>query len=182
MEIQVDIKRVEKDAVNAILDHVVDEEKLYASVREQVSARIDTMFATKAETIIADEIEAAIKNAFDRVYTPVDAFGKPTSDPTTIRQRMQSLVDDFWSQRVDANGAPVKSDSWSMKEKPTRAEWALMRLCKDDLSTSLKQELVNTAAQLKDGFRKQLRSQVDVWLGEIFHVRSADDKAESRRK
>jgi len=181
MNLEVDIARIEQGAIEQVSEQILDESDLRTTIRDKINDRVDKIFSDEAEMMIAATVRASTVEAFDRAYQPVDAFGKPNGDETSIRKQMQSLIDDFWTQKVDGNGAPIKKDSYSHREAPTRAMWMLTQISKDDLSASLKQELVNSAAQIKDGFRKELRAQVDNWLGELFKVRSQMDQDEGRR-
>ena len=45
-----------------------------------------------------------------------------------------------------------------------------------DLGDEMKQHIVNVAAQLKDGLRKELHETVNKLMSEVFHVRSWDDQ------
>lgn len=56
----------------------------------------------------------------------------------------------------------------------------MCRVCGDDFRKNIEQEVVNVTGQLKDGLRTELRGWLDTTLGNVFKVRSVQDKEESR--
>ena len=178
MPITVDTDQIIAIAAQRAADEVIDNERLFESVTNKINERLDKLWSERLKAAVSAQVDNAIKEGFDYEFRAVDTFGKPTGEPTTIRKRLDQMVRDYWEQTVDQSGKATARTSYGTNM--TRAEWVMMQICGEDFSKTLKQEVVNVTAGLKDGLRAELRGWVDRSLGELFHVRSADDKAEGR--
>ena len=180
MAFELDTDELMRMAATKAADTVIDEDDLFKQVRETVDARIDKLFSEKFDAVINDQIEAAMKDGFDREFHEIDSFGRPQGEPTTISKKLAAMVQNYWQETVDRNGKPTPKISYG--DNTTRAEYTLLKLCGQDFHKELHQQTINAAGALKDGLRAELRGWVDKSLGEIFHVRSADDQAEKRNR
>ena len=180
MTITVDTDQIIEMAAQRAADEVVDSERLFESVTNKINERLNKLWAERLEAAVSAQVDSAIKEGFDYEFRAVDTFGKPTGEPTTIRKRLDQMVQDYWGQTVDKSGKATARTSYGTNM--SRAEWVMMQICGEDFSKSLKQEVVNVTAGLKDGLRAELRNWVDNSLGDLFHVRSKDDQAEGRSR
>ena len=176
MELNVNVESIEAAAAREVADHYCDADRVGDMVRQEVKARLNKIFAETAEAEIASAIKDAIQQGFEKPFQPVDAFGRPDGEPTTVRAKLAKLVEDFWTTRVDRSGNPTSS----AYNSTSRAEFVLVQAIGEDFAKSFKQEAGNVAAEIKDGLRAELRKWVDSTLGNLFHVKSATDKAEGR--
>lgn len=174
---QIDMEAVQRGVIADISQTAWEEGRWLEYIRKDIDARIDVLFAQQVEEVVSAAIKSAVVSGFERTYQPVDAFGKPTGEPTTIRASLQRMVAGYWSERVDKHGRKSDSSYGTM----SRAEFTMLSICGEDFSKEFKQHAVNVTASLKDGLRAELRGWVDKTLGELFRVQSADDKAENRR-
>lgn len=174
---EIDREKIEAAIVREAADQIISDDALYERVKRDIDARVDKLFATKAEEKIAAVIDDVVASGFDRPFQKVDSFGRPTGKPTSISQELERLVGGYWSARVDSHGKPTESSYSST----SRAEWLMAKICAEDFQKEVKQHAVNVTAQLKDGFRRELHETVNKLLSELFHVRSADDQGKDRR-
>jgi hypothetical protein len=168
---QLDNETIQKAVVAEVADRVFDEENWTRLVTENVEKRISKLFDERFTAIATAKIDALVHDGFSRTYQPVSGFGQPNGPETTIGRKLEGLISNFWTQKVNSEGAP--SDGYNSKP---RAEWMLTRIVAADLSESVKQQAANVAGPLKDMLRKEMHGVVNKMLGEVFHVRSADDQ------
>lgn len=170
---QIDQSKIEKAIVDQAVDRIIGDDDLYARVKSGVDARIDKLFADRAETLIAETVEKITREGFDREYRKVDSFGRPTGAPTSISKELEGLLHNYWDQRVDRNGKKADSSSYNTV---SRAEWTMSQICADEFSKELKQHVVNVAGSLKDHFRGVLNQHIAVMLSDVFRVQSQGDR------
>lgn len=168
----------EDDLKAAIVAKASDEilrndEDLSQIISREVKARIDKIFAERAQVQIEAAIASAIENSFDREYQRVTAWGEPQGPKTTIRAELLSTVSAYWSAQVDPrSGEP----STGYGDKITRAEWLMTQVCAEDFSTGLKNSVLSVTGALKDGLRVQLAAHMDKMLSDLFHIKSLQDQ------
>lgn len=173
---QIDMDVVQRGVIENIANSAWEDGKWLDYIRKDIDRRIDKLFAERVEEVVTAAINSAVNAGFDRTFQAVDTFGKPEGEPTTIRKRLNQMISDYWSERVDRNGKKT-TDTYNSR---TRAEHVMLSVCGDDFSKELRQHAVNTTAALKDGLRAELRGWVDRTLGEMFRVRTDVDKAGGR--
>lgn len=178
MDLTLDVKSIETAVVERAVDRFFDEHYDFgATLKTAVEKRINTLFAEKAETAIAAAVDTALDNAFDREFAKVTPWGEQQGPTSTIRKELETLLANFWQQKVDKQGKP--SDGYGAV---TRVEYQMTRIAGEDFIKNLEQHLIRSAASFKDGLRNELRARVDAMMGNLFHVQTAQDKAEGRYK
>jgi hypothetical protein len=165
----------------AVVERIVEEftrtdDQLFAEVEKRISKKIDALFLKSVEPRIQKELDAALENVFHREYQKTTAWGERDGQTTTITKELERLMAGFWSETVDEKGKP------SSYAKLTRAEFTMAKVLGDDFNKQTERYLIQSAAWLKDGVRAHLRGEVDKMLGNLFHVKSAQDSAEGRYK
>lgn len=177
-DLTIDLAAVEEAVVERAVDRFFDEHFDFGStLKAAVDKRLNDLFAEKADAAIGAAVEAALDDGFNREFVRVTPWGEKQGQPTTIRRELELMLANFWQQKVDRNGKP--SDGYN---SITRAEYQMTRIAGDDFIKNLEQHLIGSAAAFKDGLRNELRGRVDQMLGNLFHVKSAQDTAEGRYK
>lgn len=165
----------------AVVEKLVDnfmrsDEELYEEVEKRIGKKIDALFDAKVEPRIKEEVDKALVNAFHREYQKRTAWGEVEGEKTTISKELERLMSNFWAQRVDKDGKATNYGGL------TRAEFTMAKVLGDDFGKQTERYLIQAAAWLKDGMRDHLRGEVDKMLANLFHVQTAQDKAEGRYK
>lgn len=174
-----DLASIEAAVVDRAVDRFFDEHYDFgATLKGAVEKRINTLFAEKAEGAIAAAVDSALDDGFNREFVRVSPWGEKQGAPTTIRRELEALLTNFWQQKVDKQGKPVTDGYNSI----TRAEYQMTRIAGEDFIKNLEKHLIGSAAAFKDGLRNELRGRVDQMMGNLFHVQTAQDKAEGRYK
>ena len=164
-------------AAEMILEQSGDVSEL---AQQMVEERIDTIFDGVVKSELEQAVKQAVSEGFEREYRPIDSFGKPCGDATTINRELSRLVGGYWTQRVDkGTGKPTDSAYNGV----SRAEYHMMQICGNALSEQMmKQDMVNVCARIKDTFRGEYYTHVDSILDAVFHVRSNKDKRQEQGK
>ncbi|HYC00390.1 MAG TPA: hypothetical protein VEC57_14730 [Candidatus Limnocylindrales bacterium] len=168
----------EEDLKAAVVQKAADEfiqgaDDLDGLVAKEVKRRLDAIFVERAEKQIADAIDEAVRDGFNREYQRVTAWGEPSGPKTSIRAELEKTVGAYWSQSVDKRtGAASTSDYNSV----TRAEYLMTQICAKDFTEGMKQSVANVTGALKDGLRVQLAAQMESMLSNLFHVKSLADQ------
>jgi len=167
--------------MEAVVSRLVDQfmrtdDQLYEEVERRIGKKIDALFLQKVEPRIQKELDKALTDCFHREYQKRTAWGEPDGEKTTISKELERLMSNYWSETVDDKG---KVSAYS---EMTRAEYTMAKVTGEDFKDQMHRYLVQGAAALKDGLRAQMRSQIDTMLANLFHVQTAQDKAEGRYK
>lgn len=167
----------EEDLKTAIVERAASEfldrdHDISGLVAKEIKARIDRIFAERADEQIRLAIDDAIIAGFEREYQRVTSWGEPKGEKTSIKNELEKITSGYWNVRVDKNGAPTDSTYGAM----TRAEFLMTQICAKDFSEAMKQSALNVAGALKDGLRGQLAKQMDGMLDELFRVKSLQDQ------
>ena len=167
--------------MEAVVSRLVDEfmksdDQLYDEVERRINKKIDALFLKSVEPRIQQELDRALTDCFHREYQKRTAWGEAEGEKTTISKELERLMSGYWSELVDDKGKP------SSYSKMTRAEYTMAKVTGEDFKDQMHRYLVQGAAALKDGLRAQMRQQIDTMLANLFHVQTAQDKAEGRYK
>ena len=170
---EIDVKSIETAIIKNVTEELCANEELWTRTKRAMDDRINKLFAETVDNRIAEEINKAFTDGFERPFQKVDHFGRPDGEPTTISKELEQMIGQYWSQSVDKSGKPTTTSSYGAV---SRAEWMMMRLVADDFSGNMKQHIVNVAGALKDRLRSELHDTVNKLLSEAFHVKSLQDK------
>lgn len=167
-------EEIKKAIIQQAADQIVDSDSdLSSIVRTEVERRIEAIFKNRAEAQIEASIDQAIKESFNHEYQKVTQWGEPAGPKTTIRKELERVVSGYWTAKVDAKtGKPSTSDYSSV----TRAEFVMTQVCAEDFTKGLQSAVTSVTGALKDGLRSQLATQMDLMLGQLFHVKSLQDQ------
>lgn len=128
-------------------------ERLQDTVEREARARILPAIDTALNTLV--------ESAVTRVFTPVNAFGEPTGDKTTIASLLAKKADAFLTEKVDCNGTTSTSPYLN---KQQRVEYIVGRVVKEALDAQLQKEVrqiaIDAKAQAKTAVTKLLVEQL----------------------
>lgn len=113
-------------------------ERLQDTVEREARARILPAIDTALNTLV--------ESAVTRVFTPVDAFGEPTGQKTTIASLLAKKSENFLSEKVDCNGTTSTSP---FMNKQQRVEYIVGKVVKDALDAQLQKEVKQIATEAK---------------------------------
>lgn len=164
---------LKKAIVTRVADDLLNDDHVSGLVAKEVKARVDKLFADKAEAQIEASIADTIKDSFNREYQRVSSWGDPTGPKTTIRAELEKTVSGYWSAKVDPKTGRVATSDYGAV---TRAEYLMTQVCAEDFTKGMQAHVTNITGALKDGLRNQLAAQMDSMLSELFRVKSLQDQ------
>ena len=112
--------------------------------------RLQDTVEREARARIVPAIEASlnklVESALTRVFTPVNAFGEPAGQKTTIASLLAKKAEDFLTEKVDCNGTTSTSPYLN---KQARVDYIVGRLLKEAFDAQLQKEIKTIAADAK---------------------------------
>lgn len=163
MNLQIDNDALLQMAAQKIADEYADMDAVGDTVRRMIRERVDAACGKSLDDQVESALNSALSSMLDQSIQPVDIFGKPTGEATTIRGTLVSRSKDFWGTKVDASGNPMK-DEWGQRNAKTRAEWMLGRIVTDEFSAQVKANAAHIASALKDAMRADAHAMIDKHL------------------
>lgn len=110
--------------------------------------RLQDTVEREARNRVIPAIDAAlstlVESALTRVFTPVNAFGEPTGDKTTIASLLSKKADEFLSEKVSVNG---RTDSYG--DKRPRYEYIVGKMLQEAFDSQVQKEVKAIAADAK---------------------------------
>lgn len=113
-------------------------EKFETEIRREVQAKVGP--------VIDAQVNAIVEDALTKVFTPVDEFGDPKGEPTTVKAILAKKAKTFLEEKVDSSGRV--SNTYGTKQP--RAEYLLGKLFEEALDHTAKREIEAIAKQAKE--------------------------------
>lgn len=113
-------------------------EKFETEIRREVQAKVGP--------IIEAQINAIVESALTQVFTPVDEFGDPKGEPTTVKAILAKKAKTFLEEKVDSSGRT--NNTYGAKQP--RAEYLLGKLFEEAINHTAKREIEDIAKQAKE--------------------------------
>jgi hypothetical protein len=169
------IEKLEQSIIDKVSEEIIGNIDLSSAISSRVEKEMDKRITAGVGKALDGILQKALDDGFDHAYTPVDTFGRPSGETTTIRQQLERQVNNYWTERVDKNGKKTDSSYSSI----SRAEYIMLTVAADGFSNEMKQHMVQIGSHLKDSLRSELRKTLDQLLTEVFHVKSLGDQNKS---
>lgn len=110
--------------------------------------RMQDTVEREARNRVIPAIDAAlttlVESALTRVFTPVNAFGEPTGQKTTIASLLAKKADEFLNEKVSVNG---RTDSYG--DKRPRYEYIVGKMLQEAFDSQVQKEVKAIAADAK---------------------------------
>lgn len=111
-------------------------ERLQGTVEREARSRILPAIDTALNTLV--------ESALTRVFTPVDAFGEPAGQKTTIASLLAKKAEDFLSEKVNTSG---RADGYG--DKRPRYEFIVGKMLQEAFDSQVQQEVRKIATEAK---------------------------------
>jgi hypothetical protein len=147
---------VQSRVVEAIADQIVttascDDEgnvhKRRASFVTRMENTVESVIRQRAEKLIDSQLEAVIDKILSSGFQPVDSYGEPKGEKTTLRDMIKKKAEAFLSERVDKNG---KTADRYADPVGTRLDVAMQKHV-DGVCTATVQNELKTAVEAAKG-------------------------------
>lgn len=165
MQVEVTPEAVIEMAATKIVNEFANFDALYKKVEIALEARIDKLFAERINDLVEDALNKQLDGAMRRTIQPVDIFGDPVGEPTTIQDTLAAKAKEFWTAKVDDDGKVPKRDGYYHKNRrQTRAEYMLGKVVADEFAALVKANAVAISEAFKEAVRADLHKQIDTHL------------------
>jgi hypothetical protein len=159
-------------AAEKLADEVADKRDIAAMASKIILARIDEMFASTIKLQIDVALSARLEEAMTQTINPVNIWGEPIGEQTSIRDQLNARAKEFWTTPVDSSGNAAKPDQYAHAKQKTRAEWMLGKIVSEKFAEEVKQNAVNILAIFKEKIRADGHAALDKHLDELVRVKS----------
>jgi hypothetical protein len=130
-----------------------------AEIQNRAAANITAAILKKYEDAIKrrvfdsldDMVNGLLLEVMEREVTLTDQWGKPMSNPTTIRELLQQSTEDWLTQKVDSHGRSKKN---------TRAEYLFKKATLDSLANRVKSIISKEIGSLDDLIAAEVKAQL----------------------
>lgn len=147
------------------IDITYAREKLFDAIVERAAARIQERIEDdisketikRVTTAIDAEIIDIVRTILDTQFNPVDSFGKPTGENTTVRKIIAEKSEKFLTETVDPSGR-VTSDHYI--SKIPRANYIIGEIYKAEFNNVVKQQINELLKQSKEKVQLSIAKQV----------------------
>ena len=113
-------------------------EKFEDQIRREVQAKVGLAIEAQVNAIVGD--------ALTKVFTPVDEFGDPKGEPTTVKAILSKKAKSFLEEKVDMYGKTGNTYG----SRQSRAEYLVGKLFEEALDHAAKREIETIAKQAKE--------------------------------
>ena len=113
-------------------------EKFEDQIRREVQAKVGP--------VIDAQVNAIVEDALTKVFTPVDEFGDPKGEPTTVKAILAKKAKSFLEEKVDRYGKTGNTYG----SRQSRAEYLVGKLFEEALDDAAKREIETIAKQAKE--------------------------------
>jgi uncharacterized phage infection (PIP) family protein YhgE len=145
--------------VQVVLDYEVD--RVLESVADRLATRLFdelkrdiTEKVTKTVTdAVETQINTIILDSLNRRFKPVNRFGDPVGEETSLSEIITSKSDSYLSEIVDSSGR--KADHYSGSKQP-RMNFILGQLVKESLDAKTTAEIKKLAESAKEKAMQQV--------------------------
>lgn len=132
-----------------------EENQVLEAIVREASCRLIDKYDLDLRRIVQDRVAGAIEaqvntiveDALIKVFTPVDEFGDPKGEPTTVKAILAKKAKSFLEEKVDNSGKAQVSHYQSLKP---RVEYLIGKLFEEALDHSAKSEIKKIADQAKE--------------------------------
>ena len=139
-ELGIDPKEIRQQIIDAASQQVV----------EEISHEIQGDVRKVVQTSINKKINILVEETLGQIYQPIDTWGEPTGEATTLRKEFKKACENWWRVKVDDKGNVDKS----YRTIP-RYEWVAKKAIEKIITINLQKEfnklIADTKTQVKVG-------------------------------
>ena len=158
-------------AVNRLVEGVTSEHDLTTAVKAAVERHVKELYADLIEKKVGEALDVALHQMLDAQVTPVDIFGEPTGEPTTIRDTLVARTKGFWTDLVDSDGKlPKEVTAWNRGKFQTRAQWMIGKMAADDFAEHVKDHSIEILTVLKGKLLEDGKKSLEHHLNRLIKV------------
>lgn len=152
--LNIDKEDIKQDIIDAVANRIADE----------IGRDIKTQLKAKSSAAVENLITEIVCDLAEKTFTPVDHWGEPKGEPTTIKDMMVKSIENWWSAKVDSSG----NVSTSYSAKLTRSEYFANKVVSEYVNSKLHLEMKAIIEAGKDKVREAMAKSVTEQIKKIW--------------
>lgn len=156
-----------EDVLKVCADRLIGQidESINDTVFSLVSSHINKTVAIQVQDAISKALDAELQRILEAKMTPVDMWGEPTGEATTIRAQLHKRAVNFFSEKVDRDGKPTSYGG------APRYQRIYAELANTAFSKAVSDNIETIAAAVKTSVRDTIWRDLDTALNNTFKVK-----------
>jgi hypothetical protein len=156
-----------EDVLNLCVERLIEQidGDIGETVVDIVQARVKESVAKQVPDAISKALDSELQRLLEARITPVDMWGDPTGEATTIRDQLHKRAVTFFNEKVDNEGRPT-SYGGSPRYQRIYAD-----LANTAFSKAVKDNIDTIAAAVKTSVRETIWRDMDTALNQAFNVK-----------
>jgi len=151
---------------NLVVDHIAHEysnlENIDSVFRQEMNSRINNYFKKQVQNLIDKTISEQIEKLMDKKISPVDIWGDPTGEPTTIKSALHERAMKYWDTNVDTEGRLINYGG-----KP-RYQHMIEKALTQQFNKAMKENINTIVDAFKDAMKKDAIKHVENYVEKVF--------------
>ena len=149
-DLGLDVYEIKEAVINSAVGKLLDE--IGRDLRKDIQRAVRDQIAEKVNEIVGE--------ALADKFQPIDDFGDPTGDETTIRELFKKEVITWWGVKVDKNGEPSRSYD-AKKRAEVIAELTIEKIVRGELKGDFVEIVKEIKAQTKESITEIIQAKVN---------------------
>lgn len=161
------------DLIEKIVSRFIDDlqgngdyEDYIFNARERINTLVDQKFCESIDKEIKEIVSKIGSDTLHVAYQPVNRWGEKEGEKTTLKERLEKESLKWWSQSVDRDGKPCKSDGYG--SQGTRASILVKEQMEHVLRTEVNRNLKEHIEETKKNIHAQLAQTITAYLKHYF--------------
>lgn len=156
-----------EDVLKVCADRLIGQidESINDTVFSLVEEHIKKTVQRQVHEAVSKALDAELQRILEAKITPVDMWGEPTGEATTIRDQLHKRAVNFFSEKVDSEGKPTSYGG------APRYQRIYSELACAAFSKAVKDNIETIAAAVKTSMRNTIWRDLDDALNNTFKVK-----------
>lgn len=148
---QVDTDRWEELPLAEVVDKKITDAigSLIKKFEEKINARVDEITSAKVNDLL------------DKPFQPVDEWGQPKGEKTTVKQIIVKYASDYWDVKVGTDGKPAREGVYHYDSLPTRGEMYAQKVVKELFTSAVERQVKELASTLFEKIPEALGAEIN---------------------
>ena len=134
-------------------DRVIEavSEKIAEETGQEIAKDIRKSAYQQIDKRISDTISDIVKETVSQRYIPIDSYGEPCGEETTIREHVKKACLNWWNAKVDPHSGEESKGFYSIPRQEYIAKKLLKEIVQKELQTQLSVIIATTRSQIEEG-------------------------------
>lgn len=140
-----------------------DYEEYAINIKNQVELSFNKKFQEEINKHVTNHINKLSEIAFSTAYQPIDKWGQPNGEQTTLKDQFEKEMQKWWDAKVDKQSGE-KTDYGGI----TRAEYVVNKKIKDFLGDATNKAIVKSMEEARQNIHAQIQQTISNLLTKYF--------------